>query len=63
MAYNKTAESGNIFVLTEKGYWNTPDKARKERKAGSPVKGYEYSASWIEKGYVEEVAVDKWNTS
>ncbi|MBD5395625.1 MAG: hypothetical protein HDR71_15500 [Lachnospiraceae bacterium] len=57
MAYNKMAEDGNIFVLTEKGYEMTPDSVKHERKIGNPLKGYEQvvPASWFEKGYVEEI--------
>lgn len=64
MAYNKTAKSGNIFVLTEKGYENTPDKARPERKVGEPVRGFRkrVPVSWFEKGYVEEQRKSENNT-
>lgn len=56
MAYYKNATAGNIFLLTKKGFERTPDEVKKERKIGSPVKGFEYSvpASWIDKGYVKE---------
>lgn len=52
----KNAKAGNIFLVTKKGYEKTPDKVKKKRKIGSPVKGFEYSvsASWIDKGYVKE---------
>lgn len=58
MAYNKSAEKGNMFVLTEKGYKKTPDKVKPERKIGSPVKGFQYRVptAWVSKGYVEEVS-------
>ncbi|MCM1192009.1 MAG: hypothetical protein NC123_18335 [Butyrivibrio sp.] len=54
--YNSIAETGNVFVLTEKGYKETPDRIKAERKIGHPLKGYERGvpASWIKKGYVEE---------
>ena len=53
-----SAEEGNIFALTENGYRETPNHVKHERAIGWPVKGYEHDAptSWIEKGYVEEVA-------
>lgn len=56
MAYNTNAEKGKIFVLTEKGFNETPDSVKHERKIGNPIKGFEYKVptSWILKGYVEE---------
>ena len=55
-AYCKSAEAGNHFVLTEKGYEQTPEPVKPERRAGEPVRGVEYSVptSWLKKGYVEE---------
>lgn len=57
MAHNTSAEKGNIFVLTEKGFNQTPDSVKHERKTGNPIKGYEYKVptSWILKGYVEQM--------
>ena len=56
MAYSKSVEKGNVFVLTEKGYNKTPDEVKPEREIGKPLKGYEerVPASWIQKGYVVE---------
>lgn len=50
------ATAGNQFVLTEKGYRNTPDHVKHEREVGVPVKGFEtrVPATWINKGYVME---------
>lgn len=58
MTIINTAEKGNIFVLTKKGYSKTPDKVKHERKIGKPIKGFEHTvpASWYEKGYVEEIS-------
>lgn len=52
------ADEGKIFVLTKRGYEKTPDDVKKERSIGKPLKGFEYHvpASWVEKGYVEEVS-------
>lgn len=54
--YRKSAADGNHFVLTKKGYEQTPDKVKPEREIGCPLKGFEYDAptSWVEKGYVVE---------
>ena len=55
--YTQEAEKGKKFVLTEKGYLNTPDCIKHEREIGKPVKGFEerVTVSWIKKGYVEEI--------
>lgn len=54
----KSAKEGNIFVLTQKGYEATPDKVKKEREVGQPLRGYaqDVPVSWIKEGYVEERA-------
>lgn len=54
--YIKKAQKGKHFTLTEKGYNNTPDHVKHERKIGEPIKGFETRvyASWIEQGYVEQ---------
>lgn len=60
----KSAQEGNIFVLTQKGYEATPDRVKKEREVGQPLKGYaqDVPASWINEGYVEEKAELKQET-
>ncbi len=35
----KNAKEGNIFVLTQKRYEATPDRVKKEREVGQPIKG------------------------
>lgn len=57
MAYNKSAEKGNIFVITKKGYEQTPCRVKTEREIGKPIREFEYKVpqSWIEKGYVEQL--------
>lgn len=54
--YMQEAQHGKHFTLTEKGYKNTPDHIKHERKIGEPVIGFENSVpvSWIEKGYVKQ---------
>lgn len=51
------AGKGKVFVLTEKGFENTPDTVKAYREIGKPLKGYEESVpqEWIKKGYVEKV--------
>lgn len=51
------AGAGKIFVLTNLGYEKTPNNIKSERAIGKPVKGFEYSvpASWLNKGYIEEI--------
>lgn len=52
------AEKGKHFVLTQKGYDATPDHIKQERKIGEPVFEFyktKVPASWMKKGYVEEV--------
>lgn len=58
MPYKKSAEKGNHFILTEKGYKKTPDRVKQERMIGKPLKGFEYDVptSWIDKGYVQETS-------
>lgn len=53
----KLAEKGNIFVLTQSGYERTLEHIKPERAVGKPIVGFEYQvpASWIPKGFVEEV--------
>lgn len=54
----KTAKSGNLFILTEKGYAATPDGVKPERKIGKPVSRLfvdRVPASWIAAGWVREV--------
>lgn len=50
-----------MFVVTEYGYEKTLDHIKPERAVGKPVKGFEYRvpASWLKKGYVREVEVEK----
>lgn len=57
MEYIKSAEKGNIFVLTKKGYEQTPCRVKPEREIGKPIREFEYKvpSSWIEKGYVEQI--------
>lgn len=52
------AANGNYFGLTDHGYDCTPDKVKPEREVGKPVKGFERKVpvSWVEKGYVVEMA-------
>lgn len=62
MAYKTTAAKGKHFVLTQKGYDETPDSVKLEREVGKPVStqlGYNKSVptSWINNGWVEEVNV------
>lgn len=54
----QSAKAGKVFVLTQKGYEETPDRVKQEREVGQPLKGFEHSvpASWIKQGYVEEQA-------
>lgn len=56
MKYNAIAKEGHEFVLTKEGYDATPDKIKKERAIGKPVKGFENKCptSWVQKGYVVE---------
>lgn len=61
-SYKVTASEGKKFVLTQKGYDATPDHIKPEREVGKPVfpsLGFteRVPASWIKKGYVEEVAI------
>lgn len=53
----RTAKTGYIFVLTEKGYRCTPDTVKLDRQAGESVRGYErrVPVEWLKKGYVIEV--------
>lgn len=53
----KNAEHGKLWSLTKKGYEATPENVKKERKVGQPIIGFEkrVPASWIEKGYVEQI--------
>lgn len=55
------AGKGKHFVLTEKGYGETPDRIKSTRKVGEPIKNHEEWVPnlWLEKGYVKEV--DKLN--
>lgn len=56
----ESAGAGKIFVLTNLGYEKTPNNIKSERAIGKPVKGFEYSvpASWLNKGYIEEIEED-----
>ena len=51
------AGKGKHFVLTEKGYGETPDRIKSTRKVGEPIKNHEEWVPnlWLEKGYVKEV--------
>lgn len=55
---NATADDGKHFVVTEFGYHKTPDRVKKEREIGKPIKGFEREVpkSWVEKGYVKEAS-------
>ena len=55
--YKTTAIQGNHFVLTEKGYEDTPDKLKSAREIGKPVYGFEESVPilWLQRGWVKEV--------
>ena len=55
--YKTTAIQGNHFVLTQKGYEDTPDKLKSEREIGKPVYGFEESVPtlWLQRGWVKEV--------
>lgn len=50
------AEEGCVFVLTEYGYYRTPEAVKPERTIGKPVPLFEKKVpiSWVKKGYVEE---------
>lgn len=50
------ADEGKHFVLTERGYRQTPVNARSERKIGEPIPGFETSVprSWITNWWVKE---------
>lgn len=58
--YMQEAMKENKFVLTEKGYKNTPDQVKSERKIGDPIKGFETRVprTWIQKGYVVERKIE-----
>lgn len=56
------ADHGKQFVLTQKGYDETPAHVKCEREVGKPVfphLGYDKSVpiSWLNNGWVEEVEV------
>ena len=55
--YKTTARKGNHFVLTQKGYEDTPDNIKPEREIGKPVYGFEESVPtlWLQRGWVKEV--------
>ena len=55
--YKTTAIQGNHFVLTQKGYEDTPDKLKSEREIGKPVYEFEESVPtlWLQRGWVKEV--------
>lgn len=60
--HKSNAAEGKQFVLTQKGYLATPDSVKPQREIGKPVfpnLGFDKSVptSWLEKGYVEEVAI------
>ena len=57
LAGTATAENGEIFVVTQKGYDKTPDSVKPEREIGKPIRNFEKQVpiSWIEKGWVENV--------
>lgn len=58
--YYQIASPGKLFILTQKGYDNTPDAVKRERAVGKPLKGFEQKvpASWITKGYVIMIGED-----
>lgn len=52
----KYLEDGRKYILTQKGYDESPEHVRHERKVGEPVTGFETHVpeSWVSKGYVME---------
>ena len=58
---NFNAGKGYQWVLTEKGFATTPKDVRRERKVGSPVKGFErcVPGSWVINGWVREEAISE----